>query len=241
LDTLHPIFHLDLKFRAEKELGQAHDSDDSTPFKLKMSQLGTTLTSWSNEMQLSEKKAPRVLHISQDASNDDESYGDPDIFALYDDMKCSLCGRTGHEDTSCHKFMNHVIGDALMKSHVKEAKRINRENKQFVTVGPRGTPRNGLERTNRRPPSVIRMIAAPHPLPLDVTPIADAPIADTLEMSFDKTVQISRVGLDDSGSVTSEESDGPFDYGSSAHIAEPHDISMGVRYDDALIDRINAN
>jgi hypothetical protein len=60
-------------------------------------------------------------------------------------------------------------------------------------------------------------------------------------MSFDKTVQISRVGLDDSGSVTSEESDGPFDYGSSAHIAEPHDISMGVRYDEALIDRINAN
>jgi hypothetical protein len=59
-------------------------------------------------------------------------------------------------------------------------------------------------------------------------------------MSFDKTVQISRVCLDDSGSVTSEESDGPFDYGSSAHIAEPHDISMGVRYDDALIDRINA-
>jgi hypothetical protein len=129
LDTLHPAFHLDLKFRAEKEFGQAHNYDDSTPFKLQMLQLGTTLTSWSNEMRLSEKKAPRVLHISQDASNNDESYGDPGIFALYDDMKCSLCGRTGHEDTSCHKFMNHVIGDALMKSHVKEAEQINHEKK----------------------------------------------------------------------------------------------------------------
>jgi hypothetical protein len=206
-----------------------------------MSQLGTTLTSWSNEMRLSKKKAPRVLHITQDASNDDESYGHPGIFALSDDMQCSLCGRTGHEDTSCHKFMNHVISDALMKSHVKEAERIKRENKQFVTVGPRDTPRSGLERTNRRPPSAIRMIAAPQPLPLDAAPITDNPIADTLEMSFDKTVQISRVRLDDSGSVTSEESDGPFDYGSRAHLAAPHVISMGVRYDDALIDRINAN
>jgi hypothetical protein len=164
LDTLHPSFHMDLKFRAKKEFGQAHDFDDRIHFKLQMSQLGTTLTSLSNEMRLSEKKAPRILHIIQEASNDDESYGDPGIFALSDEMKCSLCGRTDHDYYSCHNFMNHIIGDALMKSHAKEAARISRENKQFVTVGPRGTPRSGNERTDLRPPSAIAFISdmSPH-------------------------------------------------------------------------------
>jgi hypothetical protein len=55
--------------------------------------------------------------------------------------------------------MNHVIGEALMKSHPKEAARIMRENKQFVTVGPRGTPQQNGERTDRRPPSAIRVVA----------------------------------------------------------------------------------
>jgi hypothetical protein len=101
---------------------------------------------------------PRVLHIRQE-SNDEDSLGDPGIFALSEDLKYSLFGRSGHDNTSCHKFMNHVIGEALMKSHPKEAARIVRENKQFITVGPRGTPRYNGERTERRPPSAIRMVA----------------------------------------------------------------------------------
>jgi hypothetical protein len=121
IDTLHPSYHLDLKFRAEKEFYQTHDLEDSIPFKLQMSQLGNTLTSCSSEMRLSEKKATPVLHIHHQESNDDDRLGDPGIFALFEDLKCSLCGRSGHLNTSCHKFMNHVIGDALMKSHPKEA------------------------------------------------------------------------------------------------------------------------
>jgi hypothetical protein len=45
IDTLHPSYHLDLKFRAEKEFDQTHDLEDNITFKLQMSQLGTTLTS----------------------------------------------------------------------------------------------------------------------------------------------------------------------------------------------------
>jgi hypothetical protein len=101
IDTLHPAYHLDLKFRAEKEFDQTQDLEDSIPFKLQMSQLGTTLTSWSIEMRLTEKKTPRVLRIRQE-SNEEDSLGDPGIFALSEDLKCSLCGRSGHENTSCH-------------------------------------------------------------------------------------------------------------------------------------------
>jgi hypothetical protein len=86
-DTLHPTYNLDLKFGAEKQFGKAHDFNECIPFKMQMSQLGTTLTSWSNEMRLTERKAPQIVHISQDASNDDDSIYDPDIFALSEDLK----------------------------------------------------------------------------------------------------------------------------------------------------------
>jgi hypothetical protein len=71
LDSLHPLCHLDLKFRAEKEFDHIHELEDSIPFKLQMSQLGTTLTSWSSEMRLLEKKASRLLHIHHQEWNDD--------------------------------------------------------------------------------------------------------------------------------------------------------------------------
>jgi hypothetical protein len=241
IDTLHPSYHMDLKFRAEKEFDQTHDLEDSIPFKLQMSQLGITLTLWSSEMHLSEKKPPRVLHIHHQESNDDDSLGDPGIFALSKDLKCSLFGRSGHENTICHKFMNPVIGEALMKSHPKEEARIMRENKQFVTVGPRGTPQQNGECTERRPPSAFRMVA--HGLsPEDTVDVVDIKTpSDAHDESIDEVIQITRVGVDDSGSVSSEESVGNLDYGPTARNAMCQDVSMGVRYDEQLIDRINVN
>jgi hypothetical protein len=37
LDTIHPSYHLGLKFCAEKEFGQAHNVNDNIHFKLQMS------------------------------------------------------------------------------------------------------------------------------------------------------------------------------------------------------------
>jgi hypothetical protein len=240
LDTLHPTYHFDLKFRAEKEFGQAHDFDDCIPFKLQMSQLGTTLTTWSTEMRLSDKKAPRILHIYQGTSHDDDddSQNDPGIFALSEDLKCTLCGRPCHENTSCHKFMNHVIGDALMKLHPKETAWIIRENKQFVTIGPRGTPRTDNGSTSR-PPSAVRIVTSTMAAVLDMIPATET--ASIVPKSpFDDTVQITRLGIDDADSIHSEESEGSLMYGSAARITVCHDVSLDVRYDEDLIDRINA-
>jgi hypothetical protein len=61
------------------------------------------------------------------------------------------------------------------------------------------------------------------------------------DVSFDEVIQITRVGVEDSGSVSSEESVGNLDDGPNARIAMCQDVSMGVRYDEQLIDRINAN
>jgi hypothetical protein len=108
-------------------------------------------------------------------------------------------------------------------------------------VGLQGTPQNGSEHIDCRTTSAIRVVATSPALILDDAPTANAPPSEAPEVSFDKTVQITRVGIDDSGSVTSEESDGPLDYGPSAPITEYHDISMGFWYDEQLIDHINAN
>jgi hypothetical protein len=155
-------------------------------------------------MRLSDKKAPNILHIYQGTSrdDDDDSQDDPGIFALSEDLKCTLCGRPGHENTSCHKFMNHVIGDALMKLHPKKTSRIIRDNKKFVTIGPRGTPRNDNGRTGR-PPSAVRIVSSSMS---DVT--SKIPAEETAltvpNSPFDDTVQITRVGIDDADSIHSE-------------------------------------
>jgi hypothetical protein len=124
--------------------------------------------------------------------------------------------------------MNHVIGEALMKSHPKEAARIMRENKHLLTVGPRGTPRQNGERTECRPPSAIRMVA--HSLsPKDTVSVVDIDTpSEAHDVYFDEVIQITRVGLEDSGSVSSEETVGNLDYGPNAHICMCQDVSMGV-------------
>jgi hypothetical protein len=240
LDTLHPVYHLELKFRSEKEFGQGHDYEDSIPFNLQMPQLGTTLSSWATEMSLGENRTTRVLCIGQDHSEDDDSLETPAIHALANDLNCKLCGRPGHEDTTCHRFMNHVIGDALMKTHPKETARILREHKQFVTIGPRGTPRHD-ERTDRRPASDIRVISKAETTDKECTDEVDCEVTPVHCATMDKTIQIKYVKADDTSSFGSSESEGMLDYDPITRIAACRDVSMGVRYDEALVDRINAN
>jgi hypothetical protein len=166
------------------------------------------------------------------------------MFALSEDLKCALCGLTGHKNTNCHNFMNHVIGDALMKAYPGETSRIIREHKQFVTIGPRGTPRNSGERTDRHPPSDIRMVAAASDDPPDDGISANDVDAGTDAhgvSAFDTTVQITRIGFANSQIVGSVESGGTLDYDHFAWIAACQDFSLGLTYDEQLIDRINTN
>jgi hypothetical protein len=111
--------------------------------------------------------------------------------------------------------MNHVIGDALMKAHPGETARIMCEHKQFVTIGPWGTPHNSGERTDRHSPSDIRMVAAANDDPADDGISANDVDAGTDVngvSSFDTTVKITRIGFADSQIVGSVESDGTLDY-----------------------------
>jgi hypothetical protein len=87
------------------------------------------------------------------------------------------------------------------------------------------------------------MVADPQPLSSDaaVAVIDTKAHSDAHGVSCDEMVQITWVVVEDSGSVKSEESDGILDYGPIARVAVCQDVSMGIRYDEQLIDRIHAN
>jgi hypothetical protein len=133
--------------------------------------------------------------------------------------------------------MNHVIGDALMKAHPRKTARIIRENIQFFTIGPRGTPRNGGKRADHRPSSAFRMVNTLPEYRLSLNDIK--PNIITNGATTDNTVQITRIGFEDQ-SVGSAESEGTLDYDPIVRIVAGQDVSMGVRYDEQLIDHRNA-
>jgi hypothetical protein len=118
--------------------------------------------------------------------------------------------------------------------------RIIHDNKQFVTIGPRYTPCKGGECTDRLPYSGIRLVDTAGKVPPYDTHTASDIDAESNDrgVSFDTTVQITRVGFDDNQNVGSEESNGTLDYDPNACIAACQYVSMGVRYDAQLIDRI---
>jgi hypothetical protein len=118
-----------------------------------------------------------------------------------------------------------------------------REHKQFVAIGPRGTPHHD-ECTDRRPASAIRAITTvkdTEEAPIDTLLQVDCGERDAYCKAFDKTWQITRVGVNNTTSCGSCESDGTLDYDPIARIAACRNISMGMRYDEELIDRINVN
>jgi hypothetical protein len=239
LNTLHPVYHLELKLRSEKEFGQG----DSIPFKLQMPQLRTTLSSWEIEMRLWEKRTPRVFHTSQDQADDENIIETPAIHVLANDLNCKLCGRSGHGDTTCHKFTNHVIGDALMKANPKETALILREHNKSVTIRPRGTPHHD-EHTDRQTASAIRVISTvvdtdkEH---INVEQHVNCKVMAAHCATFYNTTHITRVMVDDHSICGSSESDGTLAYDPITRISTCHDVDMGVRCNEALIERINVN
>jgi hypothetical protein len=82
----------------------------------------------------------------------------PYTHAIATDLTCALCGRSSHHSSTFHKCMNHVIGEAFMKAHPKETARVMREHNNFVTLGPRGTPR--YKEGTKLPSSSIRAVMA---------------------------------------------------------------------------------
>jgi hypothetical protein len=158
LDTLHPSYHMKLKQRCEQDFRHDHDMEEDLPFTLQMPQLGTSLTMWADELKLSDIRPARVSHVALQEIEESA----PLVHAIGQMGPCSLCDGP-HTETSCHKFINHIMGEQFLREKEAIVKQIKRENTTFIKprsmVGPRT--------------STVRLIEAPL-ISLDQNPDTDA-------------------------------------------------------------------
>jgi hypothetical protein len=81
LDTLHLSFYVSLSQVPDRE-------GIDIPFKLQMSQLGTSLSLWATKMRLHEKNsATRVFHLNQSECDDDIPQHCHTVIALNNDVQ----------------------------------------------------------------------------------------------------------------------------------------------------------
>jgi hypothetical protein len=65
LRTLHVNYRVALTKRVADEFGVAHDRVHIIPFTLRMSQLGTSLSAWADELGLHSRSASRVSFVGE--------------------------------------------------------------------------------------------------------------------------------------------------------------------------------
>jgi hypothetical protein len=97
MEYLHGRFKERLKNKSELAFTAKHDHFNMIPFKLEMTNLGTTLTEWSEELKLDTTRFNRpdtVHHINQPGFVDEDD--DSLIHAIGSDLNCTLCEVPGH-------------------------------------------------------------------------------------------------------------------------------------------------
>jgi hypothetical protein len=151
LRSLHINYHVALTKRVADEFDVAHDRMHIIPFMVHMSQLGTSLTAWADELGLHSRTAPLVTFVGETQ--------DSNIHALPNGKKCHLCGQHGHLDQTCHRFANHVIGDKFMRENTALAKQVVSTNLSLIpNSAPNKTPRTTLTVRQLTAPSIDAML-----------------------------------------------------------------------------------
>jgi hypothetical protein len=233
LDTLHATYHLAIKQRCEREFHHNHDMDDELPFKLRMPQMGTSLTTWAEELRLNDRRSQRIIHVT---SPEPEAHFTDLLQTIGQMDPCSLC-EGPHYDTSCHKFINHVMGEKFLKKKDAIIRQIKLENTTFIKSKPR--PHNGQCAT----PGIRLIEDEPSPHDDETLSAIDHSV-HTLRLSLivDTIVANEHIFIcDDGGSCcASVDSKEDFDYVRTVNF-EDFDPSLGTSYDVNLLDIINAN
>jgi hypothetical protein len=111
MESLHSRFKERPKSKSELIFTAYHDHSNIIPFKLEISNLGTTLTEWSEELKLDSSRFSRpdaVHHLDQTGFDEEEDDGL--INAIGSDINCAFCGIPGHTMERCHMFIRMIKG-----------------------------------------------------------------------------------------------------------------------------------
>jgi hypothetical protein len=230
--TLHLSYHMKLKQLCERELRHDHSMEEDLSFKLQMPQLGTSLTTWADELKLCDRRPARVSHVALQEIEESATL----VHAIGQLGPCYLFDGP-HTETSCHKFINHIMGEKFLREKEVIVKQIKREYTTFIKprsmVGPRT--------------STVRLIEAPL-VSLDQNPEIDsdepsmaAAATSQLTLVVNSHVAAQAVHDDDDDSCASFETHSEeIDFVRVINF-DDFDPSLGAAYDMDLLDSVNVN
>jgi hypothetical protein len=152
LETLQGRFRTQMKHNAGLEFEVGHDKVNNVPFKLEMSNLATTLTSWAKELHLEVPrgtKGDRIAHLeATHATQYKVDYQDAvGVHFVGSDKKCRFCDIPGHTEDDCQLFTNFLVASRFAKQNPDLVAKTLQKQKTFMRLKPRGRshPVNNIE------------------------------------------------------------------------------------------------
>jgi hypothetical protein len=138
-----------MKHKAGLLFEVGHNKVKYIPFKLAMSNLATTLTSWAKDLNLDVPhgtKGGRVNHLAL-LQGMDHGSEDNDVNFVGSDRQCKFCNIPGHTTYDCQLFFNFLVASRFAKQHPDLIGATLKKHSTFMRICPPGSgrPVNNLD------------------------------------------------------------------------------------------------
>jgi hypothetical protein len=149
LETLQARFRSQMKHKAGLLFEVGHNKVNDIPFKLAMSNLATTLTSWAKDLNLDVPggtKGGRVNHLAL-LQGMDHGSEDNDVNYVGSYRQCNFCNISGHTADDCQLFINLLMASFFAKQHPNLIGATLKKHSTCMRIRPpgRGRPVNNLD------------------------------------------------------------------------------------------------
>jgi hypothetical protein len=138
-----------MKHKAGLLFEVGHNKVNDIPFKLTMSNLATTLTSWAKYSNLDDPRCTKGDRVNHLALNQGIDHGtkDNDVHFFGSDRQCKFCNIPGYTADYCQLFINFLMASRFAKQHPDLVGATLKKHITFMRIRPlgRGLPFNNLD------------------------------------------------------------------------------------------------
>jgi hypothetical protein len=138
LETLQAHFRAPIKHNAGLLFESVHDHTDNIPFKLDMSNLATTLTSWARDMNLEiprGTKGDRIHHLHTYPALPPDVL-DTGVHYVGSDKQCKCCAIPGHTADDFQLFINFLVASRFAKQNPDLVSAALKKHSTFLRIRP---------------------------------------------------------------------------------------------------------
>jgi hypothetical protein len=149
IETLQARFCAPMKHNVGLLFESGNDHTDNIPFKIAMSNLSTTLTSWAKDMNLEihrGTKGDRINHLHIDPVLPPDVL-DTGVHYVGSDKQCKFCAIPGHTADDCQLFINFLVASRFAKQNPDLVSATLKKHSTFMRIRPlgRGRPVNDID------------------------------------------------------------------------------------------------